>query len=1070
MTSVMIRKISLAIQCLGLLLPLQAWAATYYVSPNGSDSNAGTSASSAWRTIDRVNQLGSSLQGGDQVLFQRGGVYRGKLVIMNSGSTGNPIVVGAYGQGDDPVIAGSDLVTGWTVHSGNIWRAQLGQSPRYVFFNGQRMELARFPNTGWLRTDVASSTSTVDAALTQPANYWNGATMVIRTTNWSYDTAQVTGFSGGTLTHTSTGNNMGAQEWGYFLRNKLNLLDAPGEWFYEPASGFLYLWCPGNANPNSHQVEAAIRDNGLYCGWQRHHLTATDLAFRHQTDAALRLSGTYAMEFGHCTFSDCYQAIRSTGNDQLFHHLTISDTYGTGVHLLDDNSSLTHSTFTDIALVPGLGESNWGYFGLRTSGSGVTVADNFFDHVGYIGIVTESDCHVLRNTLHDCLSILNDGGAIAFDNADGMLVVENIVDDLICDISSVAPTHTSYFRMGHGIYFGNITIQNSVVQGNTVKNCVSSGIHVDHTMVSSGNQVKDNVLFNNGVQLSISDFSNYNGPGATPPFHVPAFNTVYSGNVMYCLTKEQLCMRQLHVNSPNWVDYGTFSNNRYFNPFNEVSIEQFNTNAGIRRFFTLEKWQDEQGEDAGSARFPERRNAHATVTELTPNLVINGTFTSNVTGWGGWPTNATATHDLTRLDNGCLRAELPNNNVYDTYSNRNPDDFPIVNGAWYRMRFSIESDDHGYVLAAVKGMSQLLGPEEVYERMIPFSQERREVEFYFQSGLSDQALVQFVNHYTEPLYFLDNVELHRVTVADLDPNDDHVLLYNEQTTPQSFTLTGTWKDVDNNTLGTSVTLAPHTSMCIYRTSTTGGTGTGIAGSVGARVHLAGALDWGTGLMRTDLRTNGLLPQTEPYSALGFTLENSGATVDPAVWNGTGPDTPVDWVVLQVRNNDAGYTVAGSRAAIVCADGHVVSTSGSPAVGFSVPTVGKKLVVIHRNHLSAMVNSSISSDGQVMDLTLPQVGLYGGAGAAQVNGNLRALWAGDVNGDGVVRYVGTQNDRDPILVAIGGVVPTSTITGYRVEDVTLDGIVKYSGQDNDRDEVLETIGGQVPTTTRLELIP
>ena len=85
----------------------------------------------------------------------------------------------------------------------------------------------------------------MDAALTQPANYWNGATMVIRTTNWSYDTAQVTAFSGGTLTHTSTGNNMGAQEWGYFLRNKLNLLDAPGEWFLDRDGTLYYKPLPG---------------------------------------------------------------------------------------------------------------------------------------------------------------------------------------------------------------------------------------------------------------------------------------------------------------------------------------------------------------------------------------------------------------------------------------------------------------------------------------------------------------------------------------------------------------------------------------------------------------------------------------------------------------------------------------------------------------------------------------------------------------------------------------------------------------------------------------------------------
>ena len=1047
-------------------------ATTYYVSPTGSDSNNGTSPSSPWRTIGRVNQLGGALGAGDVVLFQRNGVYRGKLSISSSGTTGSPIVVGAYGQGNDPVISGSDLVTGWTVYSGNIWRAPVGASVRHVYYNGERLQLARFPNSGWARTDHATSTTTTDATLNQSSGFWNGATLVIRTTNWSYDTARVTGFNGGVLTHTSTGNSMGNEEWGYFLRNKLALLDAPGEWYYDAGSGQLYVWCPGNANPNGQTIEAAVRDNGLYVAWQRHDLNVSYLSFRHTTDAALRLSGSYNTDFSHCTFTECQQAIRSTGNDQAFSYLDISGTYGTAVHLLDNNSTLTHSTFTDIALVPGLGESNWGYFGLRISGFGCEAADNFFDHIGYIGIVTEGDCAVRRNTLHDCLSILNDGGAIAFDNADGLVVEDNIVDDLICDLSSVAPTHTSFFRMGHGIYFGNTTIRNTIVRRNTVKNCVSSGIHVDHTMVASGNQVKDNVLFNNGVQLSISDFSNYNGPGAAPPYYVPSFNTVYSGNVFYCLTKEQLCMRQLHVNSPNWVDYGTFSNNRYFNPYNEVSIEQFNTDAGIRRYYTLEKWQDEMGQDAGSTRFPERRNAHATLSELTGNLVVNGTFDTNVDGWGGWPTNATATHNTNYLDNGCLRANLPNNSVYDTYSLRSPDDFPIQNGSWYRMRFSLHSNDHGFVLAGLKGLSQFMGPEEVYERMIPFSDERREIEFYFQSGLSDQAVVQFVNNWTEPLYYLDNVEVHRVTVEDLDPNEDHVLLYNEAETSQSFPVVGSWEDVNGNPVNGSVTLAPHASACIYRVASTGnpGGGGGVVGTASARVFLGGPMNWGTGQMRTDLRDSGVLPQSEPYTALGHDLFNAGIVASSAVWNATGPDRPVDWVVLELRNNDAGYSFSAACAAILKADGHAVDPVTGGTVGFPVTTVGKKLVVLHRNHLPAMVNNSVLVNGQVLDLALPSVGLFGGSSAAWVNGSLRALWPGDVGANGVVSYVGVQNDRDPLLVAIGGVVPTNTLQGYHPQDVNMDGVVKYSGQGNDRDVILSTIGGTVPTTTRVSYAP
>ena len=71
----------------------------------------------------------------------------------------------------------------------------------------------------------------------------------------------------------------------------------------------------------------------------------------------------------------------------------------------------------------------------------------------------------------------------------------------------------------------------------------------------------------------------------------------------------------------------------------------------------------------------------------------------------------------------------------------------------------------------------------------------------------------------------------------------------------------------------------------------------------------------------------------------------------------------------------------------------------------------------------------------------------------------------------MKYAGGGNDRDPILTAIGGAVPTATITGQnRAEDVNLDGQVKYAGSANDRDIILQNIGGSVPTATRTQQLP
>jgi hypothetical protein len=43
-------------------------------------------------------------------------------------------------------------------------------------------------------------------------------------------------------------------------------------------------------------------------------------------------------------------------------------------------------------------------------------------------------------------------------------------------------------------------------------------------------------------------------------------------------------------------------------------------------------------------------------------------------------------------------------------------------------------------------------------------------------------------------------------------------------------------------------------------------------------------------------------------------------------------------------------------------------------------------------------------------------------------------------------------------------------GYLPEDVNMDGIVLYTGANNDRDRLLQAIGGVVPTEIRSEQLP
>jgi len=72
---------------------------------------------------------------------------------------------------------------------------------------------------------------------------------------------------------------------------------------------------------------------------------------------------------------------------------------------------------------------------------------------------------------------------------------------------------------------------------------------------------------------------------------------------------------------------------------------------------------------------------------------------------------------------------------------------------------------------------------------------------------------------------------------------------------------------------------------------------------------------------------------------------------------------------------------------------------------------------------------------------------------------------DVNRDGIIKYTGSGNDRDPILVAVGGSTPNNSVPcSCCPEDVTGDGFVKYTGSGNDRDPILVAVGGSTPNNT------
>ena len=246
-------------------------------------------------------------------------------------------------------------------------------------------------------------------------------------------------------------------------------------------------------------------------------------------------------------------------------------------------------------------------------------------------------------------------------------------------------------------------------------------------------------------------------------------------------------------------------------------------------------------------------------------------------------------------------------------------------------------------------------------------------------------------------------------------------------------------------------------------------------SLQLKAFLGGA--WlGGGLMSNALTQQNLVPLTEPYTALGYAQAGGGGgeTTTLGVLQAGGDNDVTDWVLIEVRSGTVPTTVLASQSALVQVDGDVVAANGSPVVSLPLPPGNYHIVLLHRNHLGVMtagITPTVAPGTTIpIDLSLTTTATFGSNALRNIGGTM-VLWPGDVNTNGNVAYTGSGNDRDPILVMVGGTTPNNVVNGvYSSRDTNLNGSVSYVGLNNDRDPVLFTVGSTTPNNTRAAQLP
>jgi hypothetical protein len=211
-----------------------------------------------------------------------------------------------------------------------------------------------------------------------------------------------------------------------------------------------------------------------------------------------------------------------------------------------------------------------------------------------------------------------------------------------------------------------------------------------------------------------------------------------------------------------------------------------------------------------------------------------------------------------------------------------------------------------------------------------------------------------------------------------------------------------------------------------------------------KVFLQGPLS--SGIMTTGLNSSGLIPNSHPYS--GSPWSYSGTESVTSVPN----SDIVDWVLVELRTGTASSTKVATKACFLKKDGTIVGTDGSSAPQFTGQSSGNYYVVIkHRNHLAIMTATaiSLSSNSSQYDFTTGQSQAYGTNPMKQV-GSVYAMYAGDANGNGQIKYNGSGNDRAIILGQVNANSLSVAVTNrYHGADFNLNGQIKYNGSGNDR---------------------
>lgn len=615
------------------LCPLFAYSTNYYFKSTGSDAATGLSDAQAWQTITKFNSFFASLSPGDSVLFNRGDTWYGALTISRSGSSGSPIIIGAYGTGAKPIITGLATVSAWTSLGSNIYESTAAATSlttlNMVTFQDTLQPLGRWPklsaaNGGYLTHQTHSTNVSITSNAIASALSYVGGELVALKNIFVIDRATITAQTSTTVTATplAAPDHPGfdydyIDNHGFFFQNHSNACTVLGEWAFVSSTKKIRMNFTGST-PASFSIKVSDIDN-LVTIASRTYITFDNLQFLGSNARTFSITGSNNIQVNSCNLNFAgINAIyaNSSSNTIRVYNCTISNSNNSAIYSSGaDVWTIQNNIVTNTAINRGMGQpGDAQYNGIAYVEDNSLVEYNRVINTGYIGIGFIGNNVTVRNNFIDSFCMVKtDGGAIytyANPTQTGRVITGNIcINGFDYAYGHDAALDNPYAAESVGIYLDG-GAQNVNVTGNTVANCDGFGIQLGS---SQNVLVEGNTIFNCSVTQIY---------GSTPNAALDSLDV--RDNILFAKYPDQLIM-SISLASNYLSSMGVFDSNYYcrpifepqningvtgysntgpnyewedpYDPYNDGGIIVTYTGGANSNFWSLDKWKIHTGLD-----------------------------------------------------------------------------------------------------------------------------------------------------------------------------------------------------------------------------------------------------------------------------------------------------------------------------------------------------------------------------------------------------------------------------------------------------------------------------------------